>query len=162
MASRRTWSTSPDPLGPLIRLAAVGDIHVGMDSAGVHRPHWLNIRQQADVFLLAGNLTRHGEPEEAAVLASELEDLGVPIVAVLGNYDYESDCQDDIRRLMEDAGVTVLESESTSSPIQPFSPSQPLLAGPTTWTAPPGAQPVPSGVELLGQIVRLADVGDEL
>jgi len=69
--------------------------------------------EQADVFLLAGDLTRHGEPEEAAVLAGELRDLGIPIVAVLGNHDYQSDRQDEIRRLLEDAGVIVLEGEST-------------------------------------------------
>lgn len=97
----------------MIRLAAVGDVHVGADSAGLYHSHWARMREQADVFLLAGDLTRHGEPEEAAVLAGELRDLGIPIVAVLGNHDYESDRQDEIRRLLEDAGVTVLEGEST-------------------------------------------------
>jgi len=69
--------------------------------------------EHADVFLLAGDLTRHGEPDEAAVLAGELRNLEIPIVAVLGNHDYESDRQDEIRKLLEDAGVTVLEGEST-------------------------------------------------
>jgi len=75
----------------VIRLAAVGDVHVGADSAGLYHPHWTRMSEQADVFLLAGDLTRHGEPEEAAVLAGELRDLRIPIVAVLGNHDYESD-----------------------------------------------------------------------
>ncbi len=97
----------------MIRLAAVGDVHVGADSAGLYRSHWLKVREQADVFLLAGDLTRHGEPEEAAVLAGELRDLGVPVVAVLGNHDYQSDRQDEITSLLEDAGVTVLEGGST-------------------------------------------------
>jgi len=97
----------------LIRLAAVGDVHVGADSAGLYRPQWAQVSEQADVFLLAGDLTRHGEPEEAAVLAGELRDLGVPVVAVLGNHDYQSDRQDEIRQVLEDAGVTVLEGEST-------------------------------------------------
>jgi len=97
----------------VIRLAAVGDVHVGADSAGLYHPHWARMSEQADVFLLAGDLTRHGEPDEAAVLAGELRDLEIPIVAVLGNHDYESDRQDEIRDLLEDAGVTVLEGEST-------------------------------------------------
>ena len=97
----------------MIRLAAVGDVHVGADSAGLYHPRWTRMSEQADVFLLAGDLTRHGEPEEAAVLAGELRDLGIPIVAVLGNHDYQSDRQDEIRRLLEDAGVIVLEGEST-------------------------------------------------
>ena len=97
----------------MIRLAAVGDVHVGADSAGLYHPHWARMSEQADVFLLAGDLTRHGEPDEAAVLAGELRDLGIPIVAVLGNHDYQSDRQDEIRKLLEDAGITVLEGEST-------------------------------------------------
>jgi len=97
----------------VIRLAAVGDVHVGADSAGLYHPHWARMSEQADVFLLAGDLTRHGEPEEAAVLAGELRDLRIPIVAVLGNHDYQSDRQDEIRKLLEDAGITVLEGEST-------------------------------------------------
>jgi Icc-related predicted phosphoesterase len=97
----------------VIRLAAVGDVHVGADSAGLYRPHWDRVSEQADVFLLAGDLTRHGEPEEAAVLAGELRDLGVPVVAVLGNHDYQSDRQDEIRKVLEDAGAIVLEGEST-------------------------------------------------
>jgi len=97
----------------VIRLAAVGDVHVGADSAGLYHPHWARMSERADVFLLAGDLTRHGEPDEAAVLAGELRNLEIPIVAVLGNHDYESDRQDEIRDLLEDAGVTVLEGEST-------------------------------------------------
>ncbi len=97
----------------MIRLAAVGDVHVGADSAGLYHPHWARMSEHADVFLLAGDLTRHGEPDEAAVLAGELRNLEIPIVAVLGNHDYESDRQDEIRKLLEDAGITVLEGEST-------------------------------------------------
>ena len=97
----------------MIRLAAVGDVHVGADSVGLHRPHWIHVSEHADLFLLAGDLTRHGEPEEAAVLAGELTDLGVPVIAVLGNHDYQSDRQDEIRGVLEGAGVTVLEGEST-------------------------------------------------
>jgi Icc-related predicted phosphoesterase len=97
----------------MIRVAAVGDIHVGADSAGCLRPHLESVAEKADLFLLAGDLTRHGDPEEGVVLVDEIRDLGVPTVAVLGNHDHHANCADKIRRLLEDAGVCVLEGEAT-------------------------------------------------
>ncbi len=97
----------------MIRIAAVGDVHFGDDSAGTMRPHLDTLPEHADVLLIAGDLTRHGLAEEAAVLADELRGAPVPVVAILGNHDYHCDAQDQIRSLLEDAGVTVLEGEST-------------------------------------------------
>ena len=97
----------------MIRVAAVGDIHFGQDSAGTLRPHLEDIAEQADVYLLAGDLTRLGDPEEAAVLARELRDLPVPIVAVLGNHDYHSDQEKAVTDVLEGIGVQVLEGTST-------------------------------------------------
>ena len=97
----------------MIRVAAVGDVHVGADSAGLLRPHLSQLPERADVFLLAGDLTRHGDPAEAAVLANEVGGLGLPTVAVLGNHDYHADSADMIRRTLEGAGVQVLECEGT-------------------------------------------------
>ena len=95
-----------------VRIAAVGDVHVGTDSSGVLGDHD-ELLDEADVLLLAGDLTRHGTIEEARVLADELRRLdGFPIVAVLGNHDYESDHDDDISALMTDAGVIMLDGES--------------------------------------------------
>ena len=51
----------------MIRIAAVGDIHVGEDSAGSVRPHFEQLARRADVLLLAGDLTKRGLPAEAAV-----------------------------------------------------------------------------------------------
>jgi Icc-related predicted phosphoesterase len=95
----------------VIRVAAAGDLHFGADSAGTFRPHLDTLGDRADVLLLAGDLTRIGDPEEAAVLAEELRDPPVPIVAVLGNHDFQSDRQEEVRRRMEAAGVRVLEGE---------------------------------------------------
>ena len=97
----------------MIRVAAVGDIHFGPDSAGTLRPHLEGIAEQADVYLLAGDLTRLGDPEEAAVLASELRDLPVPVVAVLGNHDYHSDREKEVTDVLEQVGVQVLDGAST-------------------------------------------------
>lgn len=92
-----------------VRIAAVGDVHLGVESAGKLRPHFAHVAERADVLLLAGDLTRVGDPEEAAVLAEELRDLPVPVVAVLGNHDHHSDAGDTVVELLEGAGVTVLE-----------------------------------------------------
>jgi Icc-related predicted phosphoesterase len=97
----------------MIRVAAVGDIHVGADSRGCLRPHLESVAERADIFLLAGDLTRHGDPDEAAVLVEEVAGLGVPTIAVLGNHDHHADCPDKIRELLEDGGVQVLEGEAT-------------------------------------------------
>jgi Icc-related predicted phosphoesterase len=96
----------------MIRIAAVGDLHFGADSAGKLRPQLERLPDEADLFLMAGDLTRYGSPDEAAVLAGELADVPVPKLAVLGNHDYQSDRQDEVRRVLEDAGVQVLEGES--------------------------------------------------
>ncbi|MFD3696836.1 metallophosphoesterase [Streptomyces sp. NPDC058646] len=96
----------------MIRIAAVGDIHLGPDSAGTLRPAFDTVADHADLLLLAGDLTRHGTPEEAAVVAAEVAGLPVPVVAVLGNHDYQSDRQDEVVALLAAAGVAVLEGQS--------------------------------------------------
>ena len=97
----------------MIRLAAAGDVHFGLDSAGSLRPHLEHIADRADALLLTGDLTRHGEVEEAAVLADELDGFPLPVVTVLGNHDYHGDQAKDIRTLLERVGIMVLEGDGT-------------------------------------------------
>jgi Icc-related predicted phosphoesterase len=97
----------------MIRVAAVGDLHVGPEVAGAYRERLGALPDHADVFLVAGDLTRHGTVEEGRVAAGELRDLGLPVIAVLGNHDYHSDAQDEITAVLRDAGITVLEGDGT-------------------------------------------------
>ena len=97
----------------MIRVAAAGDLHFGLDSAGTFRPQVERIDERADVLLLAGDLTRIGQPEEAEVLAEEVAGLSVPVVAVLGNHDHQSDQPDAVRKVLESRGVRMLDGEST-------------------------------------------------
>jgi Icc-related predicted phosphoesterase len=97
----------------MIRVAAAGDLHVGTDMAGTYRGRLGQLAGQADVFLVAGDLTRHGTVEEGRVAAGELRDLGLPVIAVLGNHDYHSDREEEIADVLRDAGVTVLEGDGT-------------------------------------------------
>ncbi|AKJ08907.1 metallophosphoesterase [Streptomyces incarnatus] len=96
----------------MIRVAAVGDIHMGPESQGMLRPSFETLPGCADVLLLAGDLTRHGTPEEAAVVAREIKDLGVPVVAVLGNHDHHDERPDDVTAILRDAGAHVLEGQA--------------------------------------------------
>jgi Icc-related predicted phosphoesterase len=95
----------------VIRIAALADVHFGIDAAGTLRPHIDDLSERADVLVMCGDLTRSGHPDEAEVLAKELADLTIPKVAVLGNHDYHHDAQGTVRRIMEDGGVVVLEGE---------------------------------------------------
>jgi Icc-related predicted phosphoesterase len=96
----------------VIRVAATADVHLGRESAGCLRPHLEDIDRHADVLLIAGDLTTCGHPDEARVLAAELAGLPVPAVAVLGNHDHHAGAEDELRAIVEDAGVLVLEGES--------------------------------------------------
>ncbi|RPF30654.1 metallophosphoesterase [Streptomyces sp. TLI_185] len=97
----------------MTRVAAVGDIHLGPESHGVLRPAFETLPECADLLLLAGDLTRHGTPQEALVVAKEVEDLAVPVVAVLGNHDHHGGCPDEVAAVLEDSGVRVLEGRFT-------------------------------------------------
>jgi Icc-related predicted phosphoesterase len=98
----------------VIRIAAAGDLHFGDDAAGTLRPRLAHLEEEADILLLAGDLTRIGEPAEARLLARELADVTIPTVGVLGNHDYHSGSEDEIRTILEGAGVRVLEGEGTT------------------------------------------------
>src|SRR6476646_3010361 len=75
----------------VVRIAAVSDIHYSKDSHGTLQPLFAQITESADVLVLAGDLTDYGLAEEAKVLARDLTTtVKVPVVAVLGNHDYES------------------------------------------------------------------------
>lgn len=95
-----------------IRIAAVGDLHCTKSSAGSFAP-WLNaVNDRADVLLLCGDLTDYGLHDEVHVLAKELSAVRVPILAVLGNHDYESGHEQEVKQVLTDAGVQVLCGET--------------------------------------------------
>ncbi len=98
-----------------IRIAAVGDVHVAPDTSGQLSPTLASVNERADLLLLAGDLTRNGYAGEAAVLATELADVHIPIYAVLGNHDHHQGEQDEIIAILRGAGVTVLEGSSTAA-----------------------------------------------
>lgn len=97
----------------MIRIAAAGDVHFDRKSQNRLAYHMKDISEKADIFLLAGDLTQTGHPEEMQVLANDLRDSPVPVIAVLGNHDYHVDQVDTVTKILKDAGVIVLERTST-------------------------------------------------
>jgi Icc-related predicted phosphoesterase len=97
----------------VIRVAAIGDLHYGADSVGTCAIDPDELRDEADLLLLAGDLTRVGAPAEAALLARELADVTLPKFAVLGNHDYHSDAASAVVGTFVDAGFEVLEGTGT-------------------------------------------------
>ena len=95
-----------------VRFAAVGDLHCTEASAGTLRSFFAQASEAADALLLCGDLTDYGTPKEAKVLADELSVVSVPMIAVLGNHDYESNAADEVRRTLQAAGVQVLDGEA--------------------------------------------------
>ena len=96
-----------------MRLAAVGDLHVKKTSQGQLQPLLATVNERADVLLLCGDLTDYGLEEEAVILARELNAVvRIPIVAILGNHDFESGQQDTVCRILTEAGVKVLDGEA--------------------------------------------------
>jgi Icc-related predicted phosphoesterase len=90
----------------------VGDLHCTKDSEGQLHALFAQVGKAIDMLLLAGDLTDYGLPEEAHILVRELTVLKVPIVAVLGNHDYESGKQDEVKAILESAGVKVLDGDA--------------------------------------------------
>lgn len=96
-----------------LRIAAVGDVHMADDLRGRYAPALQQLAGQADVLLIAGDLTQHGTLDEAAAFAEEFTPTQVPVVAILGNHDHHSGLQDEIIELIGRAGITVLEGTGT-------------------------------------------------
>jgi len=94
------------------RVAAVGDVHVREGDAGKWTDYFREISSTSDVLVIAGDLTDTGDEMEAQVLADELKSCTVPVVAVLGNHDYEKGRHKLIRQILLKAGVHLLDGEA--------------------------------------------------
>jgi Icc-related predicted phosphoesterase len=102
------------PSTDTIRIAALGDLHYGKSAQpGALQALFSQISQSADVLVLCGDLTDYGLPEEARLLIKELSGaLKIPTVGVLGNHDYESNQQEEIKKIFGDAGISLLDGDT--------------------------------------------------
>jgi Icc-related predicted phosphoesterase len=95
-----------------ITLAAIGDLHVTETSHNRYRDLFAEMSDKADVIALAGDLTNFGKVAEAEVLAEDLRGASVPVLAVLGNHDYEAGEADEVIHILQSAGVTILDEQA--------------------------------------------------
>ncbi len=94
----------------VVRVAAVGDIHLGRAAYGPPiQTLFAQVAELADILALCGDLTDRGDPEEGRQLGRALATVGVPIVAVLGNHDYESAKVSELSKILCESGVQVLD-----------------------------------------------------
>ncbi|HEX2779063.1 MAG TPA: metallophosphoesterase [Gemmatimonadaceae bacterium] len=99
--------------GGTVRIAAVSDVHYGKQSQGMLVALFTEVARQADVLVISGDLTDYGLPEEARALAKDLTAaVKIPVVAVLGNHDFESGQEAEVARILTDAGVHLLDGDS--------------------------------------------------
>ena len=96
-----------------LRVAAAGDIHCRESRRAEVREAFAALQDRADLVVLAGDLTSHGTPEEAEILAAAVGLVDAPVVAVLGNHDWHAGCSGEIVAVLERAGVIVLDRSTT-------------------------------------------------
>lgn len=97
----------------VVRVGAVADLHYRLEKEKRLKSFFEEVARRVDILLLGGDLTDFGLPEEAEVLARDLAAASnVPIVAVLGNHDFEAGREQEIIELFRDVGVRVLDGEA--------------------------------------------------
>jgi uncharacterized protein len=92
-----------------VRIAAAGDVHCSPERREQINESFARLEGTADLVLLAGDLTTFGEPEDAEVLADACRRLTLPVIAVLGNHDWHADRMDELKAVLENAGVILLD-----------------------------------------------------
>jgi Icc-related predicted phosphoesterase len=100
-----------------VRVAAVADLHVRADDVERVRRMFATVKDEADVLVLAGDLTDHGRPGETEALVRGLHHVGVPVVAVLGNHDHEAGNERDMLRILGSYGIHILDRRRPTTTI---------------------------------------------
>ena len=95
-----------------MRVAATADLHFTAQRFSILQDQLNKVRDEADVFLLAGDLTNFGKADEMEPLLNAIVRLRIPTIAVLGNHDYESGQEGELMRMMTTAGIKVLDGSA--------------------------------------------------
>ncbi|MEX2662010.1 MAG: metallophosphoesterase [Vicinamibacterales bacterium] len=99
-----------------LRIAAVGDLHFDGSIPKIEELQVVlhEAARTADILLLCGDLTTHGQPGEIAAFVRELQSFEGHVIAVLGNHDHESDCAPMLEDMLSESGVHVLEGAAVT------------------------------------------------
>lgn len=92
-----------------MRIAATADLHFSASRQSALHDQLNTVRQEADVLVIAGDLTNYGQPEEMEPLLNVVVRSRIPTIAVLGNHDYESGKQVELMRMLSSSGIKVLD-----------------------------------------------------
>jgi uncharacterized protein len=95
-----------------MRIAATADLHFTPQRYNALRDQMSHVRDEADVLVVAGDLTNYGQPDEMEPLVSALVRLRVPVIVVLGNHDYETGKEVELVRMMTAEGIKVLDGSA--------------------------------------------------
>ncbi len=95
-----------------MRIAATADLHFDPQNYSKLQDQFERVRDEADVLVLAGDLTNYGQPNEMEALINALLRLRIPTIVVLGNHDYESGKEEELCRMMVAAGIKVLDGSA--------------------------------------------------
>ena len=125
-----------------LRIAAMADIHYRTTPGDSLASVFAQISEQADVLLICGDLTDYGLPEEAQIVAKELAMVRIPVVVVFGNHDYQSNNQGELRKILTDTGVRVLDGESFEIQGVGFAGCKGFCGGFGTRTLEPWGEPI--------------------
>lgn len=119
MAASKTTAPGQTPqpgmeAGPArtLRVAAVGDLHVGETTRGAYRDLFERVSDDADVLCLCGDLTNYGKTPEVENLLADLKTCRIPMVGVLGNHEHECGQPEEVSRMLSDAGVKMLDGQA--------------------------------------------------
>ncbi len=94
------------------RIAATGDLHVSAFGRPVRLDPLPDLRGQADLLVVAGDITDSGLLTELDAAVEYLSDARIPIVAVLGNHDLRTRRRVAFRRILTRGGIQLLDGES--------------------------------------------------
>lgn len=100
-----------DP-GKMLKIAAIGDLHVTEAPERRYRELFAEISSAADILVLCGDLTNFGKRSEAELLAEDLSACTIPAVGVLGNHDFEYGQPDVVAHILHQAGVIMLDEQA--------------------------------------------------
>ena len=95
-----------------VRIAAIGDFHFDERARGSLSELFDRVNREADVLAMVGDLTTHGDPGQMQAFLDELAAVDMPVVTVLGNHDFEQDAGDELRDMLTEAGVHVLDGNA--------------------------------------------------